>query len=258
MKQFDEKSQERLEKVPRKNRVYLFNADIIIDFLNQTLMPIHYFVKPETISKLKPGVPLAKFFMKNENDLEEHRLTIGDLYEYYLLFRQQKDYTTPVETRYKFSVILRKLSFSQNGWQFLLKRYTRAQFIYVSPVQLRVRVPIEIRKNYPPGELIVGKGQIDIEPEDLSDDAIEDVDSIDIEEIQREEAKPKNFVEVPDEFGKDYSISIGVDVAGEEEDETVEREIGYGPLNYAKEENFVEVMEKEEEEEKEEIQGEGY
>lgn len=162
-----EKTNENLQGVPMKNRVFIYNAEIIIEFLNKTFMPTPYFLNMNGLNELMPGVDIEPKHLKDPKVLEEERFTIGDLYEFYKLYRQQVDYTTPIESRYKFSVILKKLSLRRNGWKFRFRRYTRAQLVYVAPAQLRARVPLEIRQAFPPGGCDVSAGQVEVPLEDM-------------------------------------------------------------------------------------------
>lgn len=187
-----EKTNRRLEGVPMKDRVFIYNAAIIIEFLNQTFMPTAYFLKPEEIANIGPAEDLKPKHMRNPADLEEKKLTVGDLYDYYKLFRQHKDYTAPIESRYKFSVIMKKLGLMKNGWKFNVKRVGRAQLIYLAPAELRVRVDSEIRKAWPPGAINLSGAQVEIEPKDT--------------------LEPPEMIEVKPEQFKDATFEVDVKV----------------------------------------------
>lgn len=132
MKYDPKKTSQRLRGIPVENRAFIYDATILLEFLNQTFMPNEYFEKMDPKEKLT------------------YRLSIGDIYEYYKMFRDAKDYTAPIESRYKISVMLKKLLYEKNGWQFDVRRVGRGQLIYFSPLLLRVKVDPEIKKNFPP------------------------------------------------------------------------------------------------------------
>lgn len=165
----EQKTEERLRNVPREHRVFIYNASIIIEFLSKTLMPLPYFIKANSMQKLMSGESLIATDYNRESDYENESLTIGELYDFYKMFRQQSDYTTPIESRYKFSVILSKLDYIKNGWQFEKRRVGRAQLIFLRPAQIRVRVPEEVRKQYPPGPANLSKGQIGMTMGDMTE-----------------------------------------------------------------------------------------
>lgn len=156
---------EKLKNVPFKDRSFIYNAAIIIEFLNETFMPTWYFLRPEMVDELGAR-DLKASDLKNPKDMEGHSLPIKDMYEYYKLFRQQKLYTSPVESYYKFSIIIKKLLYKKNGWKFRVRRTTRHQTVCVSPAQLRVRVPLEIRKLFPPPVMNISEGQVEAEIKD--------------------------------------------------------------------------------------------
>lgn len=155
--------------VPKENRVFIYNASIIIEFLDKTFMPISYFLNTPAMNEIGYGTEIQPKHFKDQKQME-HKMTTGDLYDIYKLFRQQMPYTSEIETFYKFSVIMKKLRYRPNGWQFRVRRTGRAQLIYLSPVLFRVKVDPEIRKAYPPGALNLSAAQISLTPEDHQDD----------------------------------------------------------------------------------------
>lgn len=145
-------TKEKLKGVASKNRVFIYNAEIILEFLEKTFMPTGYFLNSEGLKTLSIGKEMKPFLFNNPKDLQEQKKSLGDIYELYKIFRQQSPYTTPVESRYKFSVILKKLCLLKNGWQFHVRRHTRGQIVYFSPVLLRIHAPIEERREHIPGD----------------------------------------------------------------------------------------------------------
>lgn len=167
---------QKLSGVPIKNRVYCYDGTIIIDFLNRTFMPLAYFVAPGKIHEIGAGTPPTKEFMADPEQYEESFVQVSKLYEYYCLFRQQVDYTAPVENRWKFGLMIKKLLLPKNGWQFVVKRVGRAQIWYAGPVMLRIKTSAEARTRFPVADPNVLSGQIEATQDDLSD---RDEDKID-------------------------------------------------------------------------------
>lgn len=159
---------QKLSGVPIENRVHYYDATIIIDFLNRTFMPLSYFVKPEFLQKIGASVKPQMNHMKDPTKFMDTFISVSKMYEYYQLFRNQMDYTAPVETSWKFGLIIKKLLYSKNGWQFNARRSGRAQIWQAGPAVLRVSVPVNERSQF-----VVGKPTIqsvDVTPEDLNDD----------------------------------------------------------------------------------------
>jgi hypothetical protein len=148
-------------KEQKRYEVSVHNASVIIDFLNRTFMPLHYFIIPSVLMKIKTSKDIFKkndYFRPEEFDTA--RMSMGDLYQIYRIFRQQMDYTSPIESRYKFSRIVTKLQYFKNGWQFSKVRKTKAQLIYLYPVLLRCNVPELIKKDFPADGLNLSKAQV--------------------------------------------------------------------------------------------------
>lgn len=166
----EEKIEDKVKNIPPENRVFIYNAEIILDFLRQTFIPTHFFLKSDPKIGLG-GKVLTKNDFKDEMVFESFNLELETLYEYYLLFRQQKDYTSPVETKFRFCLIISKLRYFRNGWEFLIKRYTRNQIRVAYPLQLRVRANQDIRDKYPVNYTTknnVESEQVDVEMEDIN------------------------------------------------------------------------------------------
>lgn len=140
---------QKLAKVPVNKRVFIYDATLIIEFLNATFMPMEYYFTHEAFYRIGGGSSIKRNDLKNPEKYADSFLSLYQMYEYYKMFRNNKDYTKQIESRYQFSIIIKKLNLSKNRWQFEVKRVGRAQLIYVGPVELRVKVPIEIRKKYP-------------------------------------------------------------------------------------------------------------
>lgn len=160
---------QKMRGVAKSDRVFIYNAAIIIEFLNSTFMPTVFFLNFEGRSKIGPGIEIRPPMMNNPDLLEYHAISIGQMYDYYKMFREQKEYTAEIETRYKFGLIIKKLTFTQNGWQFNVKRKGRAQINMVAPAMLRVKATAEDRSSFPVGEKNLSRGVVEVTPEDFQD-----------------------------------------------------------------------------------------
>jgi len=164
------------DSVEKQNLVFRYDASIIIDFLNRTFMPPEYFFKHEFLHHDLKNKPVSfirhSFLMKEFYDAY---LDMDTLYEYYLLYREKVRYTKEVETRYQFSVIIRRMNFERNGWKFYVRRLGRKQTLVVGPLMLRVKVPPEHRDLFDIPETRASEEQIVEAPMmDTGDDIIED------------------------------------------------------------------------------------
>jgi len=194
MKYDPEKTTERLKGVPLENRVFIYDAAIIIEFLNQTLMPIKYFLSEKGEQEISGIDKFDPENFKSKDTLTEHRISIGTLYDYYKAFRQQRDYTAAMESRYKFQIILRKLNWAKNGWCFDVKRVGRAQLIYFAPMMLRVKVPKAERALYPPAKARIEETPVEVTPTDHNDDDIQIAEEHSFAEMEKkEEVKKANL-----------------------------------------------------------------
>jgi hypothetical protein len=182
------KDRPELSLVPLEKRVFIYNALIIIEFLELTFMPTGYFLNSKGRVDVATSKNLEPEYMNDPNVLKNEKYTIGELYDFYKLFRNQKDYTSPVESRFKFGLILKRLDYKKNGWQFISFRKSQAQLVYLSPLLLRVKVPLETRKDYPVGKVDLGEAQVEVTPEDANDVVPED------------EKREERFMEVDKEY----------------------------------------------------------
>ena len=144
MKIDKEKVQERLQGVPESRRSHIYDASIVLEFLVKTFMPTKFFL-PETF-KPQPGIQLGTNSMKKVSVGKE--MLMRDLYDLYLLFREQMDYTARIESRYIFGIIIRNLRYYKNGWEFTVWRVGVAQIWHVGPLVMRKDVPTETRNKY--------------------------------------------------------------------------------------------------------------
>lgn len=140
---------QRLAKVDIPNRVFIYDVSTIREFLNVTFMPTRYYLKPEIIPKVGAGYEINKYDLNDPSKESDYSIDMNQLYDYYKLYRDSKEYTTPVETKYKFSLIIKKMLLPKNNWQFSVKRFGREQKVKVFPCCLRSKVPPEIKTKFP-------------------------------------------------------------------------------------------------------------
>lgn len=165
--------------IPREKLVYRYDASIIIEFLTRTFMPLPYFVKPEYLhtNELVNGMVYGQKRLYNDPEFVECHLPMDTLYEYYLLYREKVPYSRQVESRYQFSVIIRRMSYERNGWKFYVRRYSRDQTLIVGPLKLRVQVPPEVRDIYifdSPGPKVSEETIVEAPLQDMQEDVVED------------------------------------------------------------------------------------
>ena len=166
--------EKRLKRVAEEHRVFIYNAEIVIEFLNYTFMPTRFFLKPD--AELGPAIDLEEKHLTDPDALGDQLLDVNTLYEYYRLFREAKSYTAEIETLFKFKVILGKMRLLKNGWEFFRIRKGRAQIVSYAPLVLRAKVPVEIRDQYPIIKTNVAEGQVPTDLEDFQEEDIEELD----------------------------------------------------------------------------------
>lgn len=155
-----------LDGVAFRDRVWIYNADVILEFLNSTFMPTRYFIKDEyEMSVEKPDL---HHHFKNPLTRNSY-LPFNKVYEYYMLFRQQRPYTKEIESRFKFGVILKKMTLGKNGWLIEKKRVGRDQQIFVGPLVLRVSVDLEMRSKFPVNKMNLSESEIKFSPHDVEE-----------------------------------------------------------------------------------------
>lgn len=156
----------RLKRIPVDMQVWVYSAEIILEFLNNTIVPTRHFMTTE--GKINASLEgLKKKHFDVSACVDSLGMSIDDLYELYLIFRENRDYTSELETKYKFSLIIGKLSYRKNGWKFFKKRFSRKQIIMFYPVLTRGGVNSEIRKKYPVRTSNLEGSQIDVSFKDM-------------------------------------------------------------------------------------------
>ena len=163
----EEKTQARLRNVPLNERAHVYDAGIIIEFLQK------HIINPKTfLGEILPGEKIKQRDFKNIEDVAGLAVSKGTLYDIYRTWRAQVNYTKKVETLWVFGLILSRLSFQRNGWQFMSFRKGRDQIVYFTPMKARLTAkeeeiiasPIKV----PPADVTIEPTPADYnEPEDI-------------------------------------------------------------------------------------------
>lgn len=143
---------DQLKDIPVKHRVLIYNADIIIEFLNATFIPSRYYVHGYFEGMVQFIDKDGKFLKEipwQKHSIKQNTLSFEKLYEYYMMFRRTRPYTKDIESRFVFGTIIKHLNFAVNGWQFLRFRKGRKQVPCVAPLKLRVHATPEERAAFP-------------------------------------------------------------------------------------------------------------
>lgn len=170
MKIDKKKIDERLAGVPDSKRSHIYYAGLILEFLEQNFVPTRAWL-PD-LYKIVPGklVDNKEFTAASR----EHRMKMSELYDLYLRWRQVKDYTSEIETKFKFSLIIRNLRLYKNGWEFEVHRVGTAQVWYVGPLAFTKDLPQTRRKIEP---TTVERGTVEYDPvmpvEEVSDEELD-------------------------------------------------------------------------------------
>lgn len=192
---------ERLVGVNPKHRSFIYDASIVIEFLQSKFMPIRYFL-PDIKSQPGESISTGKKFKDLAN---QHQMLMRDLYHLYIIWREEKDYTRTIETRYVFALIIRNLRFYQNGWEVRVYRVGRDQIWYVGPLLLRMDVPESERGPIPEP---VTADQTNVEADPMNEPSEEP--------IEPEEAiEPVKTVEIVPDLFKEAKFEIDVQVTDE-------------------------------------------
>ena len=150
--------------VPLKDRVWVYDGTIIIEWLSATFVPTKFFLREGVI--ISSGQELAKTDLRPGED-RKFAIKVSELYEKYLWYREQKGYTSPIESRFKFKVILNKLRLIKNGWQLFKFRRGTDQDVYFGPLLPRTHVAPEVQAAFPVAETNLSAGQVDVSLQDL-------------------------------------------------------------------------------------------
>lgn len=134
MKLDEKKIKERMESIDPQNRVFIYDASIILEFLRDTYVNPRFYLIDPTLSSEEV---FARSNFKNKDDYIGLSQKREKIYDEYVKWRVNKDYTAPIEASYKFGMILGKMRFARNGWQFNPMRRGLHQVVYITPVRSR-------------------------------------------------------------------------------------------------------------------------
>lgn len=169
-----EKVNERLSGVPDSNRSHIYDASIVLEFLAATFMPTKFFL-PANFSPT-PGAQLGAKSMRKVSEGKE--MLMRDLYDLYLLFREEKDYTSKVESRYIFGIIVRNLRYYKNRWEFVTWRVGTAQIWHIGPLVMRKDVSAEDRARFAAKLEDAGPQGKEVEADPVADPEGEDIEDV--------------------------------------------------------------------------------
>jgi hypothetical protein len=166
MKINEAKTKDRLKGVAMENRVWIYDATLMIKFLNETFMPTKMFLVGDGIG-IQPGQSIRVTSLKDRSILDDYQMSFEEIYQFYLMYRDQHSYTNPIETRYKFKMLLNKMKLYKNNWEFIRMRRGREQKVFFAPVMLRSKASLELRTTYPVPKINLSEAQIPVEMQDL-------------------------------------------------------------------------------------------
>lgn len=193
---------ERLSGVEPKHRSFIYDASIVIEFLRTKYMPVKYFF-PDV--KAVPGEDLVAG-TDFKRIAKQHPLLMRDLYQLYVLWREERDYTRKIETRYVFSLIIRHLRFYQNGWELYVFRVGKDQIWHAGPLVLRMDVPAEERGPIPEP---VTADQTTVEADPIQEPSEEETPQEEqIEPVKSVENEASAFIEAGKEIADRDSAAI--------------------------------------------------
>lgn len=162
---------QRLGSVDPKNRVYIYDGSIIIEFFRSSFMPMQYFF-PNLV--VKAGEPITKS-KEFKDAAKDHHMSMRDLYQLYVLWREEKDYTKKIESRYVFSLITRHLKMYQNGWEQYVYRVGRDQIWHSGPLVLRTSTVIGQPEPAKPEPVSADQASVPVNPvqEEVSEEELD-------------------------------------------------------------------------------------
>ncbi len=131
----------RLSGVPEKYTVFLYDATCIIFFLEARYEPPHALL---LISEIAPYQPYDRDYFKDPQHFKRYRKNAKDLYDEYVQYRTTVPYTIPVESYYTFCMIINRLRFCKNNWQFMKTRITKEQTVVFTPLVPKGQMPKDI------------------------------------------------------------------------------------------------------------------
>lgn len=160
----EKRTMQRLRGVEQSKRVFIYNADIIIEFLNGTFVPTKAFLTDQKWAETLE--PLDKYKFHGQK-IDDYCMPMKELYELYRIYREQMPYTSQIESFFKFKIIIGKLRIRKNGWEILRFRRGAKQLLIAGPLLLRTKVNPEDLAAYPIPTTTVDKGQVEYEVKDM-------------------------------------------------------------------------------------------
>lgn len=149
---------------------------------------------------------------------KENNFKMTELYDLYLLYREEKDYTMKIESRYIFGIIIRNLRYYKNHWEFVVYRVGTAQIWHVGPLLLRSDVPAEKRNAFTAKEHEKTVDEITVEADPVSDPEDMEIDIGIPDPASFFPIKPMDrFVEVHADRFKEVTYDVEIKVQPKEE-----------------------------------------
>ena len=180
---------ERFAGVPDSKRSHIYYAGLIIEFLDQNFVATRKWL-PD-LYKVQPGTPVDNDDFRAQ--AREHRLKMSELYDLYLRWREVKDYTSEIESKFKFGVIVRHLRLYKNGWEFDVHRVGTAQIWHVGPLALIKDLPEVSRRKVEPATIERGSVEIDMAMPPQYDESVERVHKASMDFLDRQWKEAHNW-----------------------------------------------------------------
>jgi hypothetical protein len=139
-----EKTKARQQDVPERDRVYIYDAGLPLKFIRDTFVPTEAYLPPG----YRPEPSMQIYTEEFRDAALKHGMAIAKLYDLYIDWRTKQPFTRPLETRYVFSLIVKRARFYRNGVEFSIYRRGAAQTWTAGPIQYRGKEP-----EYMPGTM---------------------------------------------------------------------------------------------------------
>jgi hypothetical protein len=161
----EEKTQERLSYTAQEDRVYIYDASLVLEFLRETFINPKAFIVTERLERL--GDEISRELFAEASNFQKLGLSKAEIYEEYIKWRMTKPYSTPLEKMWKFFVILKRMRFYKNGWQFASYRKGTAQIVYFTPLKRRSESTFGERMVSNPSEIPKSE-EVEVTQEDIN------------------------------------------------------------------------------------------
>lgn len=134
----EDTTRDRLKAIPIHERIYLYDGTRVIEFFKRSFVPTENFLVPGTMVHVRELT--NEDWEGGKKQIRENSLSLKELYELYKVFYQKNGWTTPIETAFQFGLMIRRLRFYKNNWEFYLYRLGSAQIWHVAPLKPRSEV----------------------------------------------------------------------------------------------------------------------